>query len=89
MPVYGWVAFGILGTGLALLLLGGNDGDLFGVAPEQIAGLTAMLAILVYLGSGLFGRGQALGPLVRQALIWGTALIALALGYSFVQPFLG
>jgi hypothetical protein len=44
MPIYGWVAVGILITGLVVLLFGGNDGVLLGVDPGQLAAVTAMLA---------------------------------------------
>ncbi|MEM1284888.1 MAG: hypothetical protein AAGH43_05830 [Pseudomonadota bacterium] len=88
MPVYGWVAFAILGTGLVVLLLGGGDGGtLFGVEPAQLAGLTAMLALLVYLGGGMIQPGQQLGTMLRYALVWGALLILLVAGYSFWQRF--
>jgi hypothetical protein len=88
MPVYGWVAFAILLTGLVLLLVGGNDGTLLGVEPAQVGALTAMMALLVYLGGGMFGRGQPVAPLVRHLLIWGAVLAVLLVGYWLFQDVL-
>ena len=89
MPVYGWVAVAILITGLAVLLIGGNDGVLFGVDPGQIAALTAMMALLVYLGGGLVGRGQPIGPMLRQLLVWGALLAVILAAYLGYQAFAG
>ena len=85
MPVYGWVAVAILVTGLVVLLFGGNDGVLLGVDPAQIAGVTTMMALLVYLGGGMLGRGQPVAPLLRHLLIWGAVLAALVIGYWLFQ----
>lgn len=86
MPIYGWVAFAILGTGLLVLLVGaGDDRTLLGVAPSQLAGVTAMLALLVYLAGGMISPAQRLGPLLRYGLIWGALLILLVAGHSVWQ----
>jgi aspartyl protease family protein len=87
MPIYGWVAAGILITGLVVLLLGGNNGTLLGVDPGQLAAVTAMLALLVYLGGGVFTRGQPVAPLLRHLLIWGGLLALLLVGYWVFQDF--
>lgn len=85
MPIYGWVAAGILITGLVVLLFGGNNGTLLGVDPGQLAAVTAMLALLVYLGGGVFTRGQPVAPLLRHLLIWGGLLALLLVGYWVFQ----
>ncbi|MBO6674898.1 MAG: hypothetical protein JJ908_01825 [Rhizobiales bacterium] len=89
MPVYGWVAAGILITGLVVLLIGGNSGTLLGVEPGQLAAVTAMLALLVYLGGGVFTRGQPVAPLLRALLLWGGLLVLLLVGYWLFQGFTG
>lgn len=89
MPVYGWVAVAILVTGLLVLLVGGDNGTILGVEPAQLGGVTALLALLVYLGGGMFGRGQPIGPLVRHLLVWGGLLVVLLVGYWLFQSFTG
>lgn len=81
MPIYGWVAFVILATGLVVLVLGGNGDTLFGVDPGQLAAVTTMMALLVYLGGGVFTRGQPVAPLLRHLLVWGGLLAVLLIGY--------
>jgi hypothetical protein len=74
MPMFGWVAVAILITGLVVLLIGGSGDTLLGVEPGQLAALTAMLALLVYLGGGVITRGQAVAPLIRHLLVWTVLL---------------
>ncbi len=87
MPVYGWVAFGILITGLLLLVFGGNGDTLLGADPQQIGALTAMMALLVYLGGGMLGRDQPIAPLLRHLLVWGGVFAVLLVGYWAYQNF--
>jgi hypothetical protein len=89
MPIYGWVAAGILITGLIVLLIGGDGDTLLGVDPGQLAAVTAMLALLVYLGGGVFTRGQPVAPLLRHLLVWGGLLALLLVGYWLFQSFAG
>ena len=88
MPVFGWVALGILASGLVIMVVGGQDGTILGIAPEQLAAVTTALALLVFLLGGDFGR-QKLGPMLGQALIWAIALVALVVGYLLFQRFAG
>ncbi|MFK7791772.1 MAG: hypothetical protein AB8B88_03775 [Devosiaceae bacterium] len=87
MPVYGWVAFGILATGLVVLLIGGDSNTIMGATPGQLGALTAMLALLVYLGGGMLGKGQKIGPLIKQLAVWGLMLLALLVGYWVFQSY--
>lgn len=89
MPIYGWVAAGILITGLVVLLIGGDGDTLLGVDPGQLAAVTAMLALLVYLGGGVFTRGQPVAPLLRHLLVWSGLLALLLFGYWLFQSFAG
>lgn len=89
MPIYGWVAAAILATGLLVLLVGGDGDTILGVAPGQLGALTAMLALLVYLGGGVIGKGQPLGPLVKQLAVWGALLLVLLGGYWVYQSVVG
>lgn len=87
MPVYGWVAVAILVTGLLVLLVGGDSGTILGVEPAQLGGVTALLALLVYLGGNMVGRGQPIAPLLRHLVIWGALLGVLLVGYWLFQNF--
>lgn len=89
MPIYGWVAVAILATGLIVLLVGGDGGTILGVEPAQFGSVTALLALLVYLGGGMLGRGQPVAPLIRHLVIWGGLLAILLLGYWLFQSFAG
>ncbi len=89
MPIYGWVAFAILATGLAVLLVGGDGGTVLGVEPGQLGAVTAMLALLVYLGGSVIGTGAKIGPLVQQLAVWGALLLALLMGYWIYQSVVG
>lgn len=89
MPIYGWVAAAIVVTGLIVLVIGGSGDTLLGVAPGQLAAVTAMLALLVYLGGGMFTRGQPVAPLVRALAVWGGLLVLLLVGYWLFQSFTG
>lgn len=89
MPIYGWVAIAILATGLIVLLVGGDGGTILGVEPAQLGGVTALLALLVYLGGGMFGRGQAVAPLLRHLVVWGGLLVILLIGYWLFGRFAG
>ncbi|MBV6657361.1 MAG: hypothetical protein KI785_06280 [Devosiaceae bacterium] len=88
MPVYGWVAFAILATGLGILLFAGDGPTFAGRPAEQIAALTASLALLVFLGGGVFRRGVSVSGLAGQALVWIAALVALLIGYGLWQRFM-
>lgn len=89
MPIYGWVAVAILATGLIVLLVGGDGGTILGVEPAQLGSVTALLALLVYLGGGMLGRGQPVAPLVRYLVVWGGLLVIVLLGYWLLQNFTG
>lgn len=89
MPIYGWVAAAILATGLVVLLVGGDSGTILGVEPAQLGAVTTLLALLVYLGGGMFGRNQPVAPLMRHLVVWGALLGVLLLGYWLFQNFVG
>lgn len=87
MPVYGWVAFAVLGTGLVILLLGDGSNTLLGVDPAQLGALTASLALLVYLGGGMFGTKKQTANLLQSLLVWAALLGLVVLGYWLFNSF--
>lgn len=89
MPIYGWVAAAILATGLLVLLVGGDGGTILGVEPAQLGSITALLALLVYLGGGMFGRDQPVAPLLRHLVVWCALLAILLVGYWVFQTLTG
>lgn len=89
MPIYGWVAAAILATGLLVLLVGGDAGTILGVEPAQLGSVTALIALLVYLGGGMLGRNQPIAPLLRHLVVWGGVLAILLIGYWVFQNFAG
>lgn len=89
MPIYGWVAAAILATGLLVLLVGGDGGTILGVEPAQLGSVTALIALLVYLGGGMLGRNQPIAPLLRHLVVWGGVLAILLIGYWVFQNFAG
>lgn len=85
MPVFAWVGVAILVTGVAVLVLFGDGGQVLGIEPGQLAALTAMLALLVVLLRGRLPDGPAFGSLA----VWGLLLALLVGGYVLWERFAG
>lgn len=87
MPVYGWVAFGILGFGLLVLLLAGDSASTLGMQTGTLASIVAASALVVFLGGGMFGGGMSPWKYARQGLAWLVILVVLVVGYTLWQRF--
>ncbi|MEM1286850.1 MAG: hypothetical protein AAGH60_00715 [Pseudomonadota bacterium] len=87
MPLYGWVAFGILGVGLAVLIFAGDASSTMGMQTGTLASIVAASALVVFLAGGMLGRGTSPWKYAREAMIWMLILVALVIGYTFWQRF--
>ena len=70
-------------AGIAAVALG-DSGTIGGLDGGTIASATALLALLIFLGSSLAGDYVGrLGKAVKDAAVWAGLALLLVLGYSF------
>ncbi|HUG61925.1 MAG TPA: hypothetical protein VMP03_08770 [Methylomirabilota bacterium] len=79
------LAFAILGTALAaLLLFGGDGGSIAGMDPDRFARLAGLGALAVLIGSGILASSRSgLSPRLWHVAAWLAVLVALMLGYQW------
>lgn len=80
----GFVAMGILAIAAGLLLLRGDSGTLAGFDADSFGFLAMGLALLVFLGSGLFSgyQGRA-SAAIKDALSWVFIGLVVVVGYTY------
>lgn len=72
----------ILATALgALLLFGGDGGNIAGLPADRFASLAALTAVAVLVGSAFVGNRLATRPKLWHAAVWLAILVALMAGY--------
>jgi aspartyl protease family protein len=76
------VALGILGTGLAVLLLSGEGASLGGLGQDRFASLVQLGAIALVVGAALAGTRGRLSPRLWHVAVWLAVLVALMTGYQ-------
>lgn len=70
-------------AGLLITLIVRNDaGTVLGMDIESFGQLSVSLALLAFIGLGMF-RGQRFSEGVRQAFLWVMMLLVLLIGYSY------
>lgn len=80
--VFLWLALGIVGLAMVLLVFRNDDGTVLGLANNRFAQLAALVAISAFLFAGLIGR-TPVGRLLRQAIAWGAIFIVVLVGYTY------
>lgn len=78
------VGLAILATGLAALLLFGDDPTIAGLAPDGFARLVTLSALAAVIGAGLVGIRGRLAPRLWHVAVWLGLLVALMAGYSYL-----
>lgn len=77
-----WLVLGILGVALVLLVLRDDEGTVAGLSSGRFAQLAMLLALLVFLLTGVLGRGS-FARTARYALIWVVIVVVLLVGYTY------
>jgi aspartyl protease family protein len=79
-----WIGLLFLALGALALGLNHDQGEILGLGLYQFAALTSGVALLVFIGTSLFGdyRGR-LGQAVKDMLAWVAIALALVAGYSY------
>jgi predicted aspartyl protease len=77
-----WAVMGVIGAGVILLMMNNDAGVTFGIENYQFASLVFLGSIGLVFAVSLFGRGAAIGPLVRMAAIWLCLILGLMVGYQ-------
>lgn len=79
-----WIGLGLLVVAGIFLIVRHDAGTIAGFSNADFAGIVALLALLIFLGSGMLRgyRGRFTGA-VRDAVFWGVLALALIAGYSY------
>jgi len=79
-----WICLGLLAIGLIAAISVGDAGTIGGFAAGDIAGVTAMLALLIFIGGSAIShyRGRLTGA-ARDLAIWLGLALVLVTGYTF------
>jgi aspartyl protease family protein len=79
-----FVAFVAILLALAVALAAGNaGGTTFGVSNYDVGRAGYLIALLVFVGSALFGRGLGLGYAVKTAASWLAILLVIVGAYAY------
>ena len=89
MRVLYYVAFGILGLGLILLLINDGNGSTLGMDNDSFASAVAMTSWLAVLSAFFLRRHVSRGTMVRDALIWVVIILGLVTVYRFRFDLMG
>jgi aspartyl protease family protein len=81
-PLTAYIGIGVIVIGMALLVLFHDSQVLSGVSNEAFAGVIASVALLIWLGGGVMGRG-GLPEAARNAFLWIIVFAALMGGYAY------
>lgn len=78
-----YVLLGILGAGLALLILNHDSGRTLGLANGDFGRLVTLSAIGTMMAAGILAGRRQWGESLRQAAIWLVLILALATVYIY------
>lgn len=82
-----WIALGILGFGLAMLLFNHENGSTFGLGNDNFGQLVQLAAIGTLLASGFLAVRGRMGETLRNAALWLLILLIFAAGYIYRDDF--
>jgi aspartyl protease family protein len=78
-----YVLLGILGIGLALLIVNHDGGSTLGLANDDFGRLVTLSALVAMIGSGILVGRRQFGDTLRQAGIWLLLILALVAVYLY------
>jgi aspartyl protease family protein len=79
------LTFLLLGLGgvLLILILRHDAGTVFGMQNEEFSRLAVLLAVLIFVGAGVFARAMRPGEVVQSIAFWFMAIVVLVGLHSF------
>lgn len=72
-----------LGAAALILMLRNDAGTVFGMRNEDFSRLVALLALLVFVGAGIFTRPMRPGEIVQSIAFWFMAIVILVALHTF------
>lgn len=88
-PALLWVLLAIIGAAVALLIANHDGGATLGIANGEFAHLAVLVAILIFLAAGVFGKHLALGQVVRSTVTWAAIILVLVGVYASREELTG
>jgi aspartyl protease family protein len=79
------LTFLLLGIGavVLILVLRHDAGTVFGMRNEEFSRLAILVAVLIFVGSGVFARAMRPGEVVQSIAFWFMAIVVLVALYAF------
>lgn len=78
-----WIVMALLGTGLILLIVNHDSGQVFGIENNAFAGTLYLGLWVAVLVVGIFGSGMRFGDVTRALAFWVLMLLALVAVYQY------
>lgn len=72
----------VVAVGLALIV-NADAGALVGLTQTQTGQLVALVAVLIFVAGGAFGRRRGLGEMLANLMLWAGIFGVVALGYAY------
>ncbi|MGF1651147.1 MAG: TIGR02281 family clan AA aspartic protease [Hyphomicrobiaceae bacterium] len=79
-----WIGLLVLLIGVTAALIAGDTSSIGGIGGDTIAGITAAVALLIIVGSGVLGSYSGrMTQALRDAVTWIAIALVLVIAYSF------
>lgn len=78
-----WIAFGVLGLGLLILLLSDGSGSVLGMETDSFGRLLYLGVLGAVIGAAVLGSGMGLGEATRNIAVWLAIVMLLVAGYQY------
>src|SRR4051812_21745378 len=78
-----WLAMAVIGGGLILLLLTGQQEQTLGLGSDMLAGLIYFGALALVVGAGILQSRIRMSGMVRDLAAWLLVVVVLIAGYQY------